>query len=383
MTEKILFVDDELAALDGYKRMLHHEFAVETASGPSQALIALQETGPYVVVISDMCMPSMSGSEFLSQVRQSHPDTVRILLTGHADLADAIDAVNRGNIFRFLTKPCEKQVLVNAITASIEQYRLVTSEHELLENTLLASIKVLADVLSAATPEAFGRSMRIAVYVRHLLTKFNLSAPWRFEAAATLSQLGCVTLDADLLQRAYVGIKLSAEDQARFNTHPSSALQLLAHIPRLESVAWMIGQQLMHDIPVSVPEISVPTEIIFGAKMLKLAVAYEQLRSTIPAKEDILARLRDRLQDRRSEFDGTLLDALSDLPPDTDHTMQLQKVPTIRLRTGMVLAEEIKNGQGVLLVAKGQELTSPLLMKLDSFSRAGLIAKEFMAFVAV
>ncbi len=379
MSEKILFVDDELSALDGYKRMLHHEFTVDTAIGPAQALTLLEECGPYAVVISDMRMPGMSGSEFLSQIRQSHPYTVRILLTGYAGVSAAIDAVNQGNIFRFLTKSCEKQVLVNAITAGIQQYRLVTSEHELLESTLLASIKVLADVLSAASPEAFGRSMRIAGYVRHMLTKFSLSAPWRFEAAATLSQLGCVTLDSNLLQRAYVGIKLSAEDQTRFATHPISAMQLLAHIPRLEPVAWMIGQQLVHEIPTEIPGIPDPTEILFGAKMLKLAVTYEQLRSTISIREDLLGRLYER----RSEFDLTLLDALSDLPNDTDHTMQLQKVSVIRLRTGMVLAEEIKNGQGVLLVAKGQELTSPLLMKLDSFSRAGLIAKEFMAFVAV
>jgi len=133
MTEKILFVDDEPPVLDGYKRMLYKDFKVETAVGGEQGLAAIQEHGPFAVVISDMRMPGMNGAEFLAQVRQKVPDTVRMLLTGYADLNAAIDAVNRGNIFRFLTKPCEKDVLAGAIHLGVEQYRSVTAEKELAQ----------------------------------------------------------------------------------------------------------------------------------------------------------------------------------------------------------------------------------------------------------
>jgi response regulator RpfG family c-di-GMP phosphodiesterase len=245
MADKILFVDDEPFVLDGYKRMLRNEFQVSTAVGGEDGLEKIHDCGPYSVVISDMRMPGMNGAQFLARVRQEAPDTVRMLLTGYTDLSAAMDAVNEGNIFRFLAKPCEKEVLTKAISAGLAQYRLVTAEKELLENTLMGSIKVLTEVLSIASPEAFGRSTRIARYVRHLVEKFALPSPWRFEAAAMLSQLGCVTLDPELIQAAYVGERLSAEDQARFAAHPQAARDLLVHIPRLEAIAWMISQQLI------------------------------------------------------------------------------------------------------------------------------------------
>lgn len=96
---------------------------MNTAVGGYQGLANLQPNGPYAVVISDMRMPQMDGVEFLAQVRQRAPDSVRMLLTGHADLYAAIDAVNRGNIFRFLTKPCKKGDLVDAIQSGLAQYR--------------------------------------------------------------------------------------------------------------------------------------------------------------------------------------------------------------------------------------------------------------------
>lgn len=133
MTDKILFVDDEPLVLDGYKRMLHSEFDVSTAQGGEQGLASVGDNGPYAVVISDMRMPGMSGAEFLVQLRQKAPETVRMLLTGYTDLDAAMSAVNEGNIFRYLTKPCEKQVLIAAINIGIIQYHTVRVERELIK----------------------------------------------------------------------------------------------------------------------------------------------------------------------------------------------------------------------------------------------------------
>jgi FixJ family two-component response regulator len=139
LADKILFVDDEAPVLDGYRRILRQEFQLSTALSGEEGLAALLATGPYAVVISDMRMPGMNGSEFLVQVRRIAPETVRMLLTGHADLDAAIDAVNRGNIFRFLTKPCEKPVLIDAIRSGLEQFRATTAEKELIKKAQLIS----------------------------------------------------------------------------------------------------------------------------------------------------------------------------------------------------------------------------------------------------
>ena len=378
MADKILFVDDEPAVLDGYKRVLYPEFQIDTADGAANAFAAIKKNGPYSVVISDMRMPVTNGAEFLAKVRKTDPDTVRMLLTGYTDLGPAIEAINHGNIFRFLTKPCEPEVLASAIAAGIEQYRLIISERDLLEKTLMGSIKVLTDVLGAASPEIFGRSMRIAHCVRHIITKSTLPSPWCIEAAAALSQLGCITLESELMVRAYAGAELTPEEQAGFDAHPQAAMELLKNIPRLESVSWIIGQQLKRDIPAAESEFSSfsAAELLHAANILKLAVAFEELRDKFPGKGAALAHLRHR----HNEFESGLLDTLLDLQP-TAVTKQLRKVSTARLRAGMILDQEIKNGQGVLLVAKGQELTSALILRLENHAKAGAIDKEVMAFV--
>jgi FixJ family two-component response regulator len=137
--EKILFVDDEAAVLDGYQRLLRNQFRVSAALGGEQALTLIQNTGPYAVVISDMRMPGMNGAQFLSRVRERAPNTVRMLLTGHADLDVAIEAVNEGKIFQFLTKPCEREILVKAIRSGLDKYRVAVAEKEIVRKAELIS----------------------------------------------------------------------------------------------------------------------------------------------------------------------------------------------------------------------------------------------------
>jgi hypothetical protein len=333
--------------------------------------------GPYAVVISDMRMPGMSGAQFLANARKSAPDTVRMLLTGYTDLSAAMEAVNDGNIFRFLTKPCGKEILVPAINAGVEQNELIRSEKELLEQTLLGSIKVLTEVLGAASPEAFGRSLRIAQFVRHIASKFSFAFRWRLEAAAALSQLGFVTLDADLIQKCSSGEKLSQEDQAHFETHPRAGMLLLAGIPRLEASAWMIGQQLRQEIPTQIPKLPEAwvKETVLGAKILKLAVAFDHLRIKRSDEETI-----NILGTRRSEFGGELVDALSGIKTVVGG-MESRRVYVLKLATGMFLDQDVRNKQGMLLMAKGQEITGAVLLKLENFAKAGVIDKEVQALV--
>jgi ActR/RegA family two-component response regulator len=380
MADKVLFVDDESAVLDGYKRSLRGEFEVETAGSGELGLAAIRDRGPYSVVVSDMRMPGMNGAQFLAQVRQKAPETVRMLLTGYTDLSAAMEAVNEGNIFRFLTKPCEKDVLIKAIAAGQAQHRLIVAEKELLENTLMGSIKVLTEVLGAASPEAFGRSIRIARYVRYLAAKFKLPTPWIFEAAAMLSQLGCVTLDPDLIQRAYFGARLSPEDKTRFAGHPQVAKDLLTHIPRLEPVAWMISQQLLVEASQPGHDASSPhgEVVALGSKILRLAVAMDTLRMQGLNEVNAVSKLRER----RAEFGSALIDALAEIEPENAR-MEQRKVLVSRLRPGMILQEEIKTKTGMLVVPHGQEITHALLAKLENYSQIGTIGKEISVLVPV
>lgn len=379
MAEKVLFVDDEADLLKGYQIMLRGKIEVETALSGPEGLETVHDRGPYAVVISDMRMPGMSGVEFLAQVRKAAPDTVRMMLTGHTDVKVAMDAVNEGNIFRFLTKPCEPEVLTAAINAGLIQYRLITAERELLESTLMASIKVLTDVLAAVSPQAFGRSIRIVRYVRHLVSKFRIPPSWCFEAAAMLSQLGCITLQPEVMRSAYLGADLTPEEQSQFEAHPRLAAELLSSIPRLEPVAWMISQQLAKDIPHDAPQApALPREVVmFGAKMLKTAVAYDNLKCKGLSSEQAILNLR-----HRPGFDAEIVDMLVDVKTEEDRR-ELRKLPIGSLALGMILQQDIKNQAGLLVVARGQEVTPALLALLANFPRAQFSANEVLTLVPV
>src|SRR5271165_7207816 len=116
MAEKMLLVDDDSNILDGYRRSLSREFLMETALGGQQALKLVAENGPFAVVVSDMRMPEMDGIQLLSKIKAQSPDTIRIMLTGNADMDTAIDAINEGAIFRFLNKPCSKEAMAKTLT---------------------------------------------------------------------------------------------------------------------------------------------------------------------------------------------------------------------------------------------------------------------------
>src|ERR1035437_5080035 len=142
MSEKILFVDDDPNLLASCERMVRRQFQVETAEGGEAGLAKLASHGPFAVVVADRQMPRMDGIEFLAAVRKSAPDTIRIMLTGNADLEGAIRVVNEGNIFRFLTKPCAPEILGKAIEDALTQYRLVTRQTKPLHQKLKGRHKV-------------------------------------------------------------------------------------------------------------------------------------------------------------------------------------------------------------------------------------------------
>jgi signal transduction histidine kinase len=133
---RVLCVDDDPEVLAALQMTLRRRFDVTTAENGPDGLRVLAEQGPFTVVVSDFSMPGMNGAQFLSRVRQEAPNTIRMLLTGHASLEGAIDAVNNGRLFRFLTKPCPPRELIAAIDEAIEQDRQAAAQRADLEQKL-------------------------------------------------------------------------------------------------------------------------------------------------------------------------------------------------------------------------------------------------------
>jgi len=310
MAERILLVDDDNNILDGYRRSLSREFLMETALGGQQAL-DLAENGPYAVVVSDMRMPGMDGIQLLSKIKTQSPDTIRVMLTGNADMETAINAINEGSIFRFLNKPCSKEMMAKTLTAALVQYRLVTAEKQLLEQTLSGSIQVLTEVLSLVNPTAFSRAERARRYIHHIVTSMKLPNVWQYEVAAMMSQLGCVTLASETIEAVYSGEKLSANEQAQYDAHPSVAYDLLSKIPRLEPIAWMIEHQ---NRPIREADESERKDIRLGAEILRLTLAYEKLIHKGASRTEAVHTLTGQ----NKNFSPQFFDALVELDPNSD-----------------------------------------------------------------
>ena len=373
MTEKILIVDDDPAVLQGYDRLLRKELQVTTATGGAAGLTLLKQEGPFAVVVSDMRMPGMNGIEFLLKVQETSPDTIRVMLTGTSEIETAVAAVNQGKIFRFLSKPCGKEMLLKTLRDSVAQHRLVCAEKEILENTLRGTIYVLTEVLSLVSPAAFSRATRVRRYVQHVVSKLSLGNPWRFEVAAMMSQLGCVTLDPDTIDAVYAGRELSPEEKTQYIEHPLMAQELLKTIPRMESIAWMIAYQnrrLPDDWDFGDREMR---EMRLGAQILRAALAFDlDLRKKHSRVEAALS-----LKRRFDDLDARIVDALVELEPEKVGEGS-SSVPIAQLGGGMILEQEVRTVKGLLIAAQGQEITTPLLLKLKTFAAKEYIPNEVL-----
>ncbi len=377
MADKILFVDDEQNILKVYQRNLRKKFSIETALGATAGLEAISSKGPFAVVVSDLRMPGMDGVEFLAKVWEKEPRSVRVMLTGQADMDDAIAVVNEGNIFRFLTKPCPPELMIKTLEASIEQYRLVNAEHELLEKTLLASIKVLTEVLSLVNPTAFGRGSRIKKYVKHMTSKLGLSKPWRFEIAAMLSQLGCVTLPPDTLMKLYARQTLSGEEMKIYASHPSVASKLLSNIPRLESISQIVGKQQIAFTQGSEDASNIAGEIELGGQMLNVALRLDQLIKNGVKLDAALDAMR-----KEEVYNPDLLEILSSADV-IKGSLEVRAINTRELMNGMTLNEDIMSKSGRLLLARGTEVTEAVRVNLMSIDCNVGIVEPFRVLVEV
>jgi len=373
MPDKILCVDDDPHILEGYKRQLRKGFELTTALGPEQGLQMVTDQGPFAVVVSDLKMPGMNGIEFLAHVRTREPDTVRMLLTGNADLHTAIDAINQGQIFRFLTKPCAPETLADALKAGLAQHHLITAERELLDHTLGGSIRVLSEVLALVNPEAFGRSARITRYVEAIAESLQVSELWSIRTAAMLSQIGCVILPESVLKKVYEGKRLTDEESQLFNQHPFVASDLIAKIPRMKQVAEIIKfQDAYYDgVGVSGAHRS-GNDIPMGASILKVALDFDILESSGKTKIEAF----DQLKQRKGWYDPKVIEALKVAFRD-DIKHEIKNAVVAELRHGMIVDEDIWTSGDVLLVSKGQEVNDAIIMRIENFAKTVGVREPF------
>ncbi|MEO1320289.1 MAG: HD domain-containing phosphohydrolase, partial [Pseudomonadota bacterium] len=282
MNQRVLFVDDEPNVLQAIKRAIRKDFDVATAEGPEAGLALLAGEDDFAVIVSDMRMPGMSGVEFLRAAQQLSPRSVRMMLTGNADQQTAIDAVNDGAVFRFLTKPCDVDRLRVVVSQALDHYRLLNAERELLEETLQGSLGVMSELLAISRPDTFGRTRRLRSAVFALLEgrdELDASGRWVIETAIMLSQLGVMALPEAIAEQANSGQPLSEQDRRDYEHTAVTVADMLARVPRMAPVADIIRYQHKHYDGSGSPADAVRAEAIpLGARALHLAQVTDALR---------------------------------------------------------------------------------------------------------
>lgn len=376
---RVLLVDDDQRLLNAARRVFRKEIDLETAEGGQKALECLREKGPFAVLVSDQNMPDMKGVDLLSQVAKHWPTTVRIMLTGNDDQATAIRAVNDGQIFRFINKPCGPEDLLAAISAAISHHNFLLSEKALLEETLSGSVKVLTDVLALSKPEAFKRSSDVHRWAKRLADEVGIERPWELDLAAMLCTLGAVTLPDSITRKFYSGAPLSENEHDLLERAPANGRDLIRNIPRMEGVADGIYYCRKGFDGSGFPEDDVSGESIPRVARL-LKVLLDLAEATVDEGVSF-ADAMDVLQGAAERYDLAML-AIVEKNLATDDAfisrsgMTRLALHVNRLLEGDITAADISDQDGNRLLVSGSRLTDLTIKRLGNIEKLGQLDGE-------
>lgn len=369
MTDRVLIIDDDENLLNGLRRQFHKRYRVSVAQGGEKALSLARSHGPFAVAVCDMRMPGKDGIQVLGELKKLAPETVRIMLTGNADQQTAVDAVNKGDIFRFFNKPCPPEQLAAGIDEAIEQFRLVTAERELLQKTLAGSVKVLIDVLSMIDPDAFGKATKMREWGRAMATQMMLPRAWQLDMGIMLSRIGSAAIPAEIQTKMKTGQDLTAMEQAMVSEIPETGKNWIANIPRLQPVANIVYYQEKGFDGSGFPEDDcVGDAIPLEARVIKvLNDLADASPGTTPGKATFKL-----LAEQAEKYDPAVIDAahaclvFSEGSTEAEKQEEVADIPVSLLMAGYRLLTDIETRCGQLVLAKNQTVSEAQLTKIKN-----------------
>ncbi len=369
MTHKILFVDDEENVLNALKRHFRKQYSVSTALGGIPALQLIADEGPFAVIVSDMQMPKMNGVQFLEAAQKLSPESVRLMLTGNADQKTAVDAVNRGAVFSFYTKPCSHEVMTQALEKAMQQYHLITAERELLEGTLNGSVKLLMDMLSMVAPEAFGKTVALQEMVEKVSKKMGLKDTWNLKLATMLSNIAYVTLPPETLLKTCNNEVLTPQEKDMVTTLPEVGKNLISNIPRLERVAEIVlYQQKLFNGGGFPTDTRAGENIPQESRILKVLTDLESYKSQGKNYHQALAHMASNT----GVYDPVVLQAVVSTLENNNRSAQSNAAVETTLnglRAGNILLSNIETVEGKVLFAAGQKITETIIQRLLNYNQ--------------
>ncbi len=411
----ILFVDDEAPVLRSLKRLLRPTgHRVHIANSGAEGLDILRDQ-PIDVVVSDMRMPEMDGAEFLAKVAEHWPGTTRMLLTGYADLTSAISAINNGSISRYLTKPWQDADIVMSIEQAIETQRLSREKRRLeeLTSTQNEELRELNDNLEKkvaertrtieearqtlaaahlelqssyrATVEIFSRLVSTrsgldscssvahdAEAVGRLMRLDDEQSQTLYEAGL-LCDIGKLALPDSAVAGPYTLLDVNA--QRSYQQHPVIAETTLISLEPLASAAAVVRAHCERFDGRGFPDKITGEDIPLAARILAVCKAYADLLDGRIFEERMTAdEARAYVMEEKGKwFDPTVVEAfvawLGDERRRTNNVRE-RKVALSAVRVGMRTSRDLVGDNGVLILARGQQVNDALLARLVKLQEA-------------
>ena len=379
MKPRILLVDDDTLLLRSLNRILREEFEITTAESGEEALKVLFGAEPFAVVVADMKMPGMDGIKFLDQWRFLAPNTTRVMLTGQADLSTAIDAVNQGHVFRFLTKPIKGDDLRLVLVDSVNQHELIVAERTLLEQTLTGSVQTLVELLSLFDPRGFGRTKEMRDLAVEIAGKFSLDVGWDLGLAALLSRIGWLAIPVEVQSKIVRGERLTVQENEMALRAPEVGANIIANIPRLQSVARLIRYSTKHFDGTGYPAEHIAGEDIpIGSRILLVVHDYvtrlQVRQSKVVVFSEIEAASGSKYDPAVVKILGEVVHAVGANEAEKHVMLALED-----LQPGMVLADDVfvKNND-VVILTMGTRLNLLHIEKLRNYAVGTSLANPIL-----
>jgi response regulator RpfG family c-di-GMP phosphodiesterase len=397
----LLFVDDEPNVLKALKRLFrHNEYTIHLAESGQDGLALLQQY-PIDLIISDMRMPHMDGAEFLAQAALGWPDTMRILLTGYADIESTIAAVNNGKIYCYCSKPWEDNDLKTLVANALEQKRLreqrqqlfeivnrqnqqlkelnasleekvekrteqlkksllkLDQAHDALKKQYTDSVKVFAKIIEMRPGIKSGHAMYIAETAKAVGLQMGMDAQELKDLvyAGLLLQIGKMSLPDQLLTLPQ--LSMSSQQRKRFLNHAQEGKNLLTGIDALHNAASLISHQYEYFDGSGDPEGLKNQEIPLGARILAVIRDYiTYLDGSITGVTMTPEQVKTRLLSKKNKhYDPEVVDRFLNCLKTAEQTSDDRPIVEIswtQLQPGMEAAEIISNQ---VLYLKDQILT--------------------------
>ncbi len=414
-SQHVLFVDDESNILSALNRLFRQAgYVIHTANSGREALALIQQH-PIDLVVSDMRMPEMNGAELLTEVYAQDPNIIRILLTGYADIASTIDAINNGKIYRYIAKPWDENDLLMTVRNALTQKTLQQEKAQLeaLTQAQNASLKSLNEQLEAKvearvaelqqtmtflelandklkknlinTVQAFshlmelradgtgGQAKKLAQMCRKLARQLGLAEAESQDAmiAGLLHEIGKIGLNDELIRKPLT--LLGQTERNEFIKYPVYATQALGGIDALKGVAAALKSQHERFDGKGFPHGISGLEIPLLSRVLAVVIDFFWVQDgKLFSKKYNMKEAQQYIEEGRgSRYDPVVVDAFQQVLSHEDVPREVEKpFRPNDLQPGMVICRDLLDAEGNMLLKKGHIISQSVIEQLAKYEHA-------------